>query len=104
MKIFTKSCCEQLLSFISTSSKSKYFTKFSSDDFEFLNIDNGIEVPSDTILDTSNKKELENSILIFETFKTLDRVQANDKRFWVTLSHTYFFDYTQKRWNIGVTT
>ncbi|ULQ50971.1 DUF6339 family protein [Flavihumibacter fluvii] len=108
MKIFTESCCEVLLNIaIDDDKKKEYLNEtFDSSKFEFLGIENNINIPSDFELELSvhprdpdnSKKDLNNSILIFELLKDIDRVQANDKRLWVTLSHHIFFKYSKSRW------
>lgn len=52
-------------------------------------------------LSTSPLGDMDSSIKIFNALKHLDLVQANDKRLWVTLTHTLFYNYTRKRWGIG---
>jgi hypothetical protein len=52
-------------------------------------------------LGTDPSDDIESSITIFEALKGLDLVQANDKRLWVTLTHTLFYEYVRLRWNIG---
>jgi Family of unknown function (DUF6339) len=49
---------------------------------------------------TSPSGDISSSIKIFNALKHLDLVQANDKRLWVTLTHTLFYNYTCKRWGI----
>ncbi|PZR19666.1 MAG: hypothetical protein DI539_13275 [Flavobacterium psychrophilum] len=44
--------------------------------------------------------DAQNSIKLFNALKHLDLVQANDKRLWVTLAHTLFYNYTRQRWGI----
>lgn len=52
---------------------------------------------------TRPSDDLDNSIRLFSALKNLDLTQANDRRLWVTLTHTLFYDYTRKRWNITST-
>lgn len=105
MKIFTKECCDNLLKFLSNHElKENYFkNEFDPSNFNYLNIETKYNLPENLILDPSPEKDLENSIKIFEGLKDLDRIQANDKRLWLTLTHTYFFEYTQRRWDIRST-
>lgn len=56
---------------------------------------------SDINLGTSPADDLESSIKIFLALKDIDLVQANDKRLWVTLTHTLFFKYAKERWKIN---
>jgi hypothetical protein len=100
MKVFTDKCCELLLSYTRDNELKKNYsaTVFSEKYFEFLKQENPIAIPDDFKLEPKSESDLENSIKIFEIFNSLDLVQANDRRLWVTLTHTIFFDYCRKRW------
>jgi hypothetical protein len=106
MKIFNKECCDNLFHFLSNENlRDNYFKDtFDSSNFKFLNIETKYSLPDNLNLTPTPEKDLENSIKIFEALKDIDRVQGNDKRLWITLSHTLFFEYTQKRWDIKSTT
>jgi len=103
MKIFTKDCCDSLLKYVGDKDQRINYVGevFDSTDFKYLNIETKYELPENIALEPTADKDYENSVKIFEALKNLDRVQANDKRLWVTLTHTCFFEYTQKRWNIS---
>ena len=45
-------------------------------------------------------KELENTKIIYESFRTLTPTQASDSRLWTYLTHITFWDYMQKRWPV----
>jgi hypothetical protein len=45
--------------------------------------------------------DMDSSIKLFNALKHLDLVQANDKRLWITLTHTLFYNYTRNRWGIN---
>ena len=104
MKLFTENCCQRLLNITNNeASKIEYYKNlFDSKHFEFISNEVSLDLSLQIELDPSSQKDFENSVLIFEKFKDLNRVQANDKRLWTTLTHTVFFKYTQKRWNIGM--
>lgn len=103
MKFFTKQCCEDLLKFTSQNElRANYFKDaFDPSYFRYLTASTNYDIPRDLQLNESPGSDLENSIKIFEALKYLDRVQANDKRLWVTLTHVTFFEYTKKRWAIN---
>lgn len=100
MKIFTDSCCDSLLLFTSDKELRKNYSQPSFDPlyFNYLNQELQLTIPDDFELNSNAESDLENSIKIFELFKSLDLIQANDRRFWVTLTHTRFFDYSSRRW------
>jgi hypothetical protein len=102
MRIFTKECCDNLLKFVNNNDlRDNYFKgSFDTSKFNYLNIETKFNLPEDLILNPSPEKDLENSIKIYDALKDLDRVQANDKRLWLTLTHTLFFEYTKRRWDI----
>lgn len=54
------------------------------------------------ILPTSNTihYDLENSITIYDAFKSLSETQASDSRLWTYLTHVTFWNYMRKRWPI----
>jgi hypothetical protein len=102
IKLLKRSCCDELLSFKNNSSiKEKYnLKKYPDKDLGYIDIPSSIEISEDLELSPSPQDDLESSIKIFEAFKKLDRVQANDRRLWVALTHDKFFTYTQERWQI----
>jgi len=100
MKIFTDNCCESLLHFTSDKELRKNYSQpvFDSNYFEFVKQENPLIISNDLVLDPKVDSDLENSIKIFDLFNGLDLVQANDRRLWVTLTHTTFFNYSRQRW------
>ena len=50
--------------------------------------------------DSRDTKDLENSILIYESLGPLNETQASDQRLWVCLTHLFFWDYMLKRWPV----
>lgn len=44
------------------------------------------------------EEEADNALKIYRWLGPLSAVQAADARLWVTLTHTIFWDYTQRRW------
>jgi hypothetical protein len=99
MKIFTDNCCESLLHFTSDKELRKNYSQpvFDSNYFEFVKQENPLIISNDLVLDPKVDSDLENSIKIFDLFNGLDLVQANDRRLWVTLTHTTFFNYSRQR-------
>jgi len=59
----------------------------------------GIFIDSEVKLDP-DKSDLENSILLYESLKDLNEVQASDERLWTYLTHVHFWSYMQGRWPI----
>ncbi len=103
IKILTQECCEDLLGF---SSRPDVRARYNQDKFDpaflkFLKTPTKYFIDDMITLGTSSKDDCQSSIAVFKELKNLDKVQANDKRLWVCLTHTLFFDYTKKRWNIN---
>ncbi|SRR6266536_570202 len=100
MKIFTDNCCEALLQFTNDKELRKNYLKdkFDVKYFTYLNQETAFNLPEDLVLDPTAEKDLENSIKIFEGLKNIELLQANDRRLWVTLTHTTFFEYSKERW------
>jgi hypothetical protein len=102
IKILTKNCCEDLLTF---STRTELREKYNRDTYDSSGLD-FVKIPSQYFMDdkvalgTTSKDDCQSSITIFKELINLDKVQANDKRLWTCLTHTIFFDYTKKRWNI----
>lgn len=59
----------------------------------------GIFIEPNLCLDP-DKDDLENSILLYESLKNINEVQASDERLWAYLTHTHFWKYMRKRWPI----
>jgi len=88
IKILTRECCESLL-------------LFHQADLIFLKNHPPHFIEDSLSLGTTAKDDCRNSIEIFKQLNKLDRVQANDKRLWVALTHTIFYNYAWLRWDIG---
>lgn len=58
----------------------------------------GIIINKHLILDP-DKEDIENCKAIYDGLD-INETQASDERFWVYLTHVYFFDYMKKRWPI----
>jgi Family of unknown function (DUF6339) len=102
-KILTQKCCEDLLNFPSNDElREKYkLPNYDADGLEFLKTQTKYFIDDDLNLGVSSKDDCQNSIEIFKQLNTLDRVQANDKRLWVALTHTRFYNYAWQRWDIA---
>lgn len=68
--------------------------------FRFVKTPSKYFLEHDLDLGFNPKDDCESSIKIFTELASLDKVQANDKRLWVTLTHTIFFNYVKQRWDI----
>ena len=44
--------------------------------------------------------DIENAILVFETFSLLTPAEATDEKLWATLAHNDCWDYMRKRWPV----
>lgn len=102
LKIFNSATCAELLGYRGNASLRSLYDG-SSFDFpsveylaETVNLD-----ATDCELGTSPSDDFNSSVKIFNSLRDLDLVQANDKRLWTTLTHTYFFGYTKKRWAVS---
>jgi Family of unknown function (DUF6339) len=103
VELFTFSSCENLLMF---KNNEELRRSYDNDNFQL----DGIVKTNDAVLMNISDDnlflgakpgdDLESSMKIFLALRQLDLVQANDKRLWVTLCHTLFFDYIKKRWGI----
>ena len=74
--------------------------KFDSLDLDFVRIPTKYFIDDDLELGITSKDDCQSSVAIFKQLMNLDKVQANDKRLWVCLTHTRFYNYTKQRWNI----
>lgn len=100
VKLLTNAACDRLLTF---QTEEKLRAYYGADNFpKELLVELNFTTPwsIDDTLELSPKPEddVESSIKIFEELKQLDRVQANDRRLWVGLTHGRFFEYTKARW------
>lgn len=102
IKILTKQCCEDLLTFSSrTDLRAKYNNEFyDTSSLDFLNVSTKYFIDDSIKLGTNSKDDCQSSVAIFNSLINLDKVQANDKRLWTCLTHTIFFNYTKRRWDI----
>ena len=104
IKILTSDCCDHLLGFTKDNFLRRYYNtkEFDFGALNFLNLPTKYRL--DDTLDLNVDNDCDSSIQIFEALNNLDRVQANDRRLWVAMTHTKFFKYTVNRWNIDKTT
>jgi hypothetical protein len=102
IRLLTQKSCEDLLTFQSDKSLSDKYREphYDTTGLEFLKIQTRYQIEDDLVLGTEPKDDCQNSIKIFEQLINLDKVQANDKRLWVALTHTLFYNYSWRRWNI----
>lgn len=101
IQLLKQGCCEQLLQFQSNPEvRGRYdYAHFPKEFLDFLPISSKV-VLEDIDLSPSPEDDFKSSIDLFERLKHLDRVQANDRRLWVSLTHNIFFKYTKERWKI----
>src|ERR1700690_2042915 len=107
IKILTQECCDNLLTFSSRRElRDKYnHGKFDSSEMKYVNmptkyfIDDNFDLL--TISSPLSRDDCKNSIELFKQLKNMNKVQANDKRLWVCLTHTRFLEYTRRRWKIS---
>jgi len=102
IKILSQKCCEDLLTFQSDNFlRDKYRQEnYDTTGLEFLKIKTNYQIDNDLTLGVEARHDCQNSIEIFKQLHTLDKVQANDKRLWVTLTHTLYYNYSVQRWDI----
>ncbi|GAB5410485.1 MAG: hypothetical protein BalsKO_28500 [Balneolaceae bacterium] len=74
---------------------------FDLSNLEFLDSSTGIIFDENFKLINGIENDAINAINIHKHLNGLDKVQANDKRLWVTLAHTKFFSYSVNRWSIS---
>lgn len=106
-KIYTDATCNDLLTFkVDAKLRELYNGKtFDYTEAKFLTDSIGSEIKTGKIsLEPRPSDDFENSKKIFTLLKDLDLVQANDRRIWVSLTHTYFFEYTKSRWGVTAST
>ena len=102
IRLLKQDCCEQLLQFQGDEMLRAHYNleSFPENLLEFLPLSSKISLEGLT-LSPEPDDDLQSSIDIFERLKSLDRVQANDRRLWVSLTHDVFFTYSQSRWKIN---
>ena len=71
---------------------------FPQDYLDELSLPTNYIVEEDLKLSPQSENDGDSSIKVFQQLKNLDRVQANDRRLWVGLTHGRFFRYTKERW------
>ena len=103
VSILTSNCCEALLTFTSKPQLRQLYnqSKFDSANLEFVKGQTKYFIDDNLQLGASSKDDCQSCIDIFTQFVSLDGVQANDKRLWVSLTHTHLFNYTRERWGIN---
>ena len=85
-------------------SDKKYRSLLTDDelDFDVFDVD---ESSSPVLVPTADtNSDIENSIKIFEWLENLTLSDANDPRFWTSLTHIKYQDYTRARWKIKTST
>ncbi len=100
IKLLTNNCCDNLLQFQTEPSiRERYNShKYPEDYLEKMDFSTKYGIDEDIILSPKPEHDVESSIAIFTELKDLDRVQANDRRLWVSLTHGRFYHYTKERW------
>lgn len=100
IKLLTSTCCDRLLLFQTDSKKRKFYDLdiFPKDQLEELNMPSKCFIDDQLVLSPESKDDINSSISIFSELKDLDRVEANDRRLWVALTHGQFYEYTKERW------
>lgn len=103
IKMLSNACCDRLLTFKVNKKLRSFYNEdhFPSESLEELNLPTIHSIDHELELSPKPDKDAENSIKIFQELKHLDRVQANDRRLWVALTHKRFFNYTKERWVKG---
>lgn len=104
-KIFSSLTCTQLLNY---KTDATIRTRYNQDMFDVSDatwlrdtIKLDMNLSDINEFTASPSGDMSSSIKLFNALRHLDLVQANDKRLWVTLTHTLFYNYTRKRWGIG---
>src|SRR5262245_28339055 len=103
VKLLTSACCEKLLTFQSDTEIRRLYSlpDFPDAVLEKLGAISRYSIEDTLSLSPDPKDDARSSIDIFSELKDLDRVQANDRRLWVALTHGPFFAYTKARWVRG---
>lgn len=97
LKIFHKSLYDDLL--LNMSDNRRKYLKPTSFIYEEYDLASNEYSPVVKLILPKNDDnyEVENSIALYDSLKKLDMSIIIDKRFWTTLSHTYYYDYIQSR-------
>tara|TARA_R110000787_G_scaffold208226_1_gene318153 strand:+ start:3452 stop:4237 length:786 start_codon:yes stop_codon:yes gene_type:complete len=105
-QIFTSSTCANLRNALATDdwlSKYRNAESYPAPDAPLL--PTTISIPEQPpVLTVGNQRtadDADNAIRVYEYLGSLTRTQAADTRLWVTLTHTTFWHYCQKRWPVG---
>lgn len=103
IKLLTRECCENLLTFQTNDDLREKYRQPSYDESNlvYLKIQTRYLIEENLVLGVTVKDDCQNSIEIFKQLSSLDKVQANDKRLWVSLTHTRFYNYVWQRWNFA---
>jgi len=107
VKIFNNETCNKLLNYQSDEAIRELYNNKERFEFDFKYLGETLQVninEAEAFLGIKPADDLGNSIKIYKGLKSLDLVSANDKRIWVTLSHTIFYNYGIQRWNIDAKT
>lgn len=103
IKLFDEFTCTRLLEY---RTDPRIRQQYDSDVFDISQvtyISDTLEVALDdlhTTFGTRSVDDLNNSIRLFSALKHIDLTLANDRRLWVTLTHTVLYKYTKQRWGI----
>jgi hypothetical protein len=103
IKIFDYETCLKLLQYKTDEVIRELYDndKFDYSEVNYLRQTMPVNLDEDDLdLGTKPQDDVNSSIKIFKALKDLNLVQANDKRLWVTLTHTVFFNYAKNRWGI----
>lgn len=100
INLLTNSCCDNLLQFQSEHSiRERYnLCEFPEDHLEKMKFATKYGIDENIVLSPRPENDVDSSIALFSELKDLDRVQANDRRLWVALTHGRFYKYTKERW------
>ena len=100
VKLLTRQCCENLLAFQHDEALRQSYNQdvYPTERLSWLEVPSGYKMDDSLTLSPATEDDVYSSMAIFEALKDLDRVQANDKRLWVALTHGPFFGYTRQRW------
>lgn len=103
-KIFSAFTCTQLLNYKTNDLIRQRYNNEMFDISDCIWVRDNVQLDLDLkevdTFKTNAAGDVDSSIKLFNALKHLDLVQANDKRLWVTLTHTLFYNYTRKRWGI----
>lgn len=103
LKLFDDKTCDRLLCYTSDASIRQLYdgNKFTYDQIKY--VPENLTLTLDGLPEnfgTRPSDDLDNSIRLFSALKDINPALANDRRLWVTLTHTLFYNYTRERWGI----